>query len=72
MDGPGSARAQKLVGVELRRELAAILRLVMAAMSARAMRARRATRTRAQARLIGVTVGGCLLCCVLCYLERVF
>ena len=46
--GLGSARAQRLVRAGLRRELAAILRLQMAAMSAQAMRARRATHKLAQ------------------------
>ena len=50
------ARAQRLVAVVLRAELAAILRPQMAATGAQAMRSRRVTRRPAQVPLVGVGV----------------
>ena len=56
MDGLGLARAQRLVVVVLRAELAAILRPPMAAKGAQAMRSRRVTRRPAQVLRVGVGV----------------
>ena len=50
------ARAQRLVAVVLRAELAAILRPQMAATGAQAMRSRRVTRRPAQVQFVGVCV----------------
>ena len=55
------ARAQRLVAVVLRAELAAILRPQMAAMDAQAMRSRRVTCRPAQVQLVGVGVSDCFV-----------